>query len=433
MQRIGVAVAVSCAGLGGCGDNAEGDERQGGETTVEDRSRDAFRRPASNLTDAERFRFQAGRSPFDFRWEPPKLGPLFNNVSCLGCHAGNGRGTTQIGMGPVSQALVRVSLATGEPSEPGGPVPVPGIGLQIQDHAVVGLPEARVTVTWIESAVVCGDGELIAMREPRIDVRTPDGGYLPPATRFSYRIGSPLIGLGLLEAIPESTLRALADPDDADGDGISGRPNMVWDVEQQATVLGRFGWKANASTLHLQVAAAFENDIGLSSIVFPEAGDFRDLNDDQLEDVTFFTQTIGVPMAAPRSHRAQLGRSLFRQFGCASCHIPTLHTADHPVAAIAHQQIHPYTDLLLHDMGDALSDARSDFLAAGAEWRTPPLWGIGLTQLVQPMATYLHDGRARTFAEAILWHGGEGQAAREAFRLAPRRDRQALLEFLDTL
>jgi CxxC motif-containing protein (DUF1111 family) len=198
-------------------------------------------------------------------------------------------------------------------------------------------------------------------------------------------------------------------------------------------VLGRFGWKANASTLHLQVAAAFENDIGLSSIVFPEAGDFRDLNDDQLEDVTFFTQTIGVPMAAPRSHRAQLGRSLFRQFGCASCHIPTLHTADHPVAAIAHQQIHPYTDLLLHDMGDALSDARSDFLAAGAEWRTPPLWGIGLTQLVQPMATYLHDGRARTFAEAILWHGGEGQAAREAFRTAPRLDREALLAFLRTL
>lgn len=424
-----LAIALAAA----CGDNdLDSDVRQGGDTTVDERTRDTFRMPAANLSEAERARYQAGRSPFDFQWQPPKLGPLFNNIACLGCHAGNGRGLSHVG--PLaSQALVRVSSTEGEPAEPGGPVPVPGYGLQLQDHAVVGLPEARITVTWVESVEMYGDGELVELREPRVEVRKPDGTFLPPTTRYSYRIGQPVIGLGLLEAVPESTLHALADPDDADGDGISGRVNMVWDPEQQATVVGRFGWKANVSTLRIQVAAAFDGDIGLSSIVFPESDNFRDLHDDQLADTVFFVSTVAVPAAAPRSEQALAGRGLFRDFGCASCHVPTLETGEHPIAAIAHQTIHPYTDLLLHDVGDRLTDARTDFLAEGVEWRTPPLWGIGLTKVVQPEATFLHDGRARTLAEAILWHAGEAMASREAFRLAPRADREALIAFLETL
>jgi CxxC motif-containing protein (DUF1111 family) len=250
---------------------------------------------------------------------------------------------------------------------------------------------------------------------------------------MSYRIGSPLIGLGLLEAVPEATLRDLADPDDADGDGISGRINMVWDPEQRATVIGRFGWKANTSTLHLQVAGAFDNDIGLSSIVFPDFDGQRDLSDVQLEDTTFFTSTIAVPVAAARDGAAQDGRALFRTFGCASCHVPTLETGAHSIEALANQRIHPYTDLLLHDMGDRLSDGRPDFMAEGVEWRTPPLWGIGLTNVVSPMATYLHDGRARDLTEAILWHDGEALASRDAFRMASRGERAALIAFLQTL
>ncbi len=416
-----------------CGDNLESDERQGGDATVDDRTRDAYRQPAPTLTDPERFRFQAGRSPFDFRWQPPKLGPLFNNISCIGCHGENGRGLSQIGTGPTSQALIRVSLMEGEPGSPGGPVPVPGFGLQLQDHAVAGLPEVRVMLTWVESGMAYGDGEIVALREPRLDVRTPDGGFLPPSTRISYRIGQPTFGLGLLEAIPEDTLRALEDPDDDDGDGISGRINLVWDPEQQATVIGRFGWKANTSTLHLQVAAAFENDIGLSSIVFPEDGAVRDLNDMQLEDTTFFMAASAVPAAGPRSIDAHGGRALFREFGCAGCHIPTLVTGAHPVAAVSNQTIHPYTDLLLHDVGDRLSDGRPDFMAEGTEWRTPALWGIGIAKVVSPMATFLHDGRAQTLEEAILWHGGEAAAAREAFRTANRADRARLIEFLESL
>lgn len=417
-----------------CGDNVEGEDRQGGATTTDQRDWDAYRQPAANLTDQGRGRFQAGRSVSDFRWDPPQLGTLFNNVSCLGCHAVNGRGSTQIGPSDgVSQALVRVSLPDGPPGDPGGPIPVPGYGTQLQDHATYGLPEVRIMGMWIETSVEYADGELVSMREPRLDIVGANGTPMPANTRYSFRIPPPVIGLGLLEAIPESTLEALADPDDADLDGISGRMNHVWDVEQGATVLGRFGWKANTSTIHLQCAAAAANDIGLSSIVFPEVDGQRDLADTQLEDIAFFMRTIAVPAAAPRNAQALHGRTLFDDFGCARCHVPTLETGDASIPELAHQRIHPYTDLLLHDMGDRLTDARPDFEAQGVEWRTPALWGIGLAKMVFPMATFLHDGRARTLEEAILWHGGEAMPAREAFRTASHDDRAALIAFLGTL
>lgn len=433
VTRGWTAVVFAAAALGACGDNLDGEARQGGDTTVYDRSRDAFRQPAANLDEAGRAAYQAGRSSFDFQWEVPKLGPLFNNIACLGCHAGNGRGLSEIGVGATSQALIRVSLLEGTPEEPGGPVPVPGYGTQLQDHATVGLAEVRVKLAWIETTIAYGDGELVSMREPRLDVTTPMGEPLPNGVRLSYRQALPLIGLGLLEAIPEETLRGLADPDDADGDGISGRMNVVWDPAQQASVVGRFGWKANAPTMHVQVAAAFAFDIGMTSYQFPDFEGGRDLTDEQLDETVFFASTIGVPVAGVRDEQAKRGRQLFRELGCASCHVPTLETGAHPLAIVANQQIHPYTDLLLHDVGDRLTDARPDFLAEGVEWRTPPLWGIGLTQQILPAATFLHDGRARTLAEAILWHGGEAERAREAFRMAARAEREALLAFLATL
>jgi CxxC motif-containing protein (DUF1111 family) len=430
-----VALILVCV-ASGCGDNAEeSDSRQGGDTTVDNRDWDAFRQPAANLTDAERARFQAGRSPFDFKWEPPMLGPLFNNNSCLGCHAVGGRGGSQLGTGPMSlsQALIRVSLGDGEPEVPGGSVPVPGYGTQLQDHATVGAPEVRITLQWIETAFPLGDGELVSVREPRFDVVSFTGDPMPSGTKYSYRTAQPMIGLGLLEAISEDTLQSLADPDDADGDGISGRINEVWDPIEKRTRVGRFGWKANNPTVIAQCAGAFNGDIGMSSRVFPEADGMQDLADQQLDDIAFFASTIAVPAAAPRDDKAIRGRSLFTTFGCASCHTPTIETGDHPIAALAHQRIHPYTDLLLHDMGDRLTDARTDFLAEGVEWRTPALWGIGLTKTIFPMATFLHDGRARTLEEALLWHGGEAMPAREAFRNASAVDRAALIAFLETL
>jgi CxxC motif-containing protein (DUF1111 family) len=428
VSRLRALVLVCVA----CGDNGEALDRQGGDTTVDDRTRDAFSHPAANLSVDERARFQAGRSTFGFRWEVPKLGPLFNNVSCLGCHGGNGRGLSQIGGDIVSQALVRVSLTDGAPGDPGGPIPLPGYGTQLQDHATVGLPEVTVDLSWLDFHTMYGDGEPVVLREPRLDIRIANGTPFPANARFSYRIAPPVIGLGLLEAIPEAALQALEDVDDADGDGISGRINRVWDPVVQATVLGRFGWKANTSSLHVQTAGASVNDIGLTSYVFPDPT-LNDLTDLQLDDMAFFTSTIAVPAAAPLDRDALHGRTLFRRFQCASCHVETQVTGDHAVAVVANQKIHPYTDLLLHDMGDLLTDARTDFAAEGTEWRTPALWGIGLTQTVLPAATFLHDGRARTLAEAILWHGGEAMAAREAFRTATSADRAALLAFLMTL
>jgi CxxC motif-containing protein (DUF1111 family) len=186
-------------------------------------------------------------------------------------------------------------------------------------------------------------------------------------------------------------------------------------------------------TLRQQVATAFAGDIGLTNKLLPAALGDNDLADGQFDETVLFATVLGVPAAAPQNAAASAGRQRFRDFGCAACHVPTLVTGNAAIPELAHQTIHPYTDLLLHDVGDRLTDARRDFTAAGVEWRTAPLWGIGLVQVVQPVATFLHDGRARTLAEAILWHGGEAQAARDAFRLAAKPERDALISFLQTL
>ena len=429
------SVAIAVCLLAACGDGDDSAElRQGGDTTVDDRTAEAFSHPAANLTADEQAVFRGGHSTFAFEWPVPVLGPLFNNNACLACHAGNGRGLSQIGNGALtSQALIRVSLPSGTPDVPGGDVPVPDLGLQLQDHATAGLPEVIVVQSWVEHAEHYGDGEIVSLRAPRIDVRRADGAALPASMAMSYRQAQAVFGLGLLEAVPDEALEALADPDDRDGDGISGRVNLVWDIERGQTVIGRFGHKATVPTLRQQTAAAFAGDIGLTNQLFLEPDGMRDLTDTQLAQTTLFVSTVGVPAAAPRNAAARRGRALFDDFGCAACHVPTLVTGEHAIPELAHQTIHPYTDLLLHDVGDLLSDARRDFSADGTEWRTPPLWGLGLVQLVAPGATFLHDGRARTLAEAILWHGGEAMAAREAFRLAPQQARDALIGFLQTL
>jgi len=425
------ALAVCCA----CGDNRPGEDRQGGDATVDDRSAEAYSHPVPTLDAAQAEQHRFGRGPVTFEWIPPQLGPLFNHNACLACHAGNGRGLSQIGPSVFgSQALIRVSLDTGTPPVPGAPVPVPGFGTQLQDHAVGRLPEVHARLEWVDAEIRYGDGEVVPLRAPRVTVTLPDGSELPvPGVKMSYRQAPALIGLGLLEAVPDEALRELADPDDADGDGISGRVNEVWDVIAGAMRAGRFGHKASVAGLREQTAGAFVNDIGLTNLVFPEPDGMRDVSDGQLADSAFFIATIAVPRAAPRSPVAWRGRELFERFGCEGCHTPALVTGDHEIPQLAGQTIHPYTDLLLHDVGDLLTDARRDFLAEGVEWRTPPLWGLGLAQVVNPAATFLHDGRARSIAEAILWHGGEASAAREAFRLAVRRDRDALIAFLETL
>jgi CxxC motif-containing protein (DUF1111 family) len=258
-----------------------------------------------------------------------------------------------------------------------------------------------------------------------------------------------MIGLGLLEAVPEETILALADPADEDGDGVSGRPNYVWDASGGRMALGRFGWKANQPSLYQQTAAAFLGDIGITTDLFdqqdcmagqtecldsPDGGN-PEITGDDLAKVVLYASSLAVPaMRGAVDPQVILGEKVFLEAGCASCHTPSLATGVHPdIPALSNQTIYPYTDLLLHDMGEGLADGRPDFEASGSEWRTPPLWGIGLIETVNGHAYLLHDGRARGLAEAILWHGGEAEAARDYFIELPADLREALLRFLEAL
>jgi CxxC motif-containing protein (DUF1111 family) len=252
-------------------------------------------------------------------------------------------------------------------------------------------------------------------------------------------------GLGLLEAIPEATIRALADPNDANHDGISGRYNVVYDVTVQDYIIGRFGWKANVGTLLHQAAGAFNGDMSITTSYFPSEnckGEYfrckdhaAELDDQTVSDVAFYTETLGVPARRDLDDPQALhGERLFHGIGCDACHVSTLTTGVLPgVPAVSNQKIHPYTDLLLHDMGNALADNRPDFNASGREFRTPPLWGIGLVQIVNGHTYFMHDGRARNLLEAVLWHGGEAATARERFKSLSASDRKALIAFLNSL
>lgn len=431
--------------LVGCGDSEpELPEapRAGGDTTIDDRTSRAFAYAAPNLSVEHEALHREGDAAFAAVFVPgpapvnPGLGPAYNNASCNGCHLRNGRGMPVMGGGPQrTQLLVRVSLPEGTPDHPNGAVPVPGLGLQIQDQAVYGAtPEASVTLSWAESAGAYADGTAYGLRSPRVAIVLPDGSSPPANMRMSLRLPPPVVGLGLLEAVPLDTLRALEDPSDANGDGVSGRLNTVWDVQARALVPGRFGWKANSPNLHQQSAEAYFNDMGLSNPLFPEADGTFELPRDTLEAAVFYAQSLGVPArTALADATVKRGEAKFRDLGCASCHRDTLETGEHPVAELSHQRIHPYSDLLLHDLGPGLADGRPDGDATGSEWRTAPLWGLGLTQTILPYSGWLHDGRARTLEEAVLWHGGEAERAREGFRTLSSSDRAALVRFLQSL
>jgi len=426
----------------------------GGETTLINRTSSGYEQPAPNLSAKALDEHTEGDLAFEavFVTPPaqinPGLGPLFNNASCVGCHIRNGRGMPEKG-----QLLVRVSNS--QDANPGKqatkPViydyhpeasvslenapPVEGLGTQIQDQGVYGHPpEAKVEIRWREQEGKYSDGTSYKLRSPVPKITLPDGKLLPSEVMTSLRIPSPVFGLGLLEAVSEQTIRELADPQDQDKDGISGRPNEVWDVEQQAVVLGRFGWKANNPNLLQQSASAYINDMGVTNPMFPEADTQTDIDGQTLKAATVYVQTLAVPARTLLDEpQVQQGETLFASANCTACHVSELRTSNHEFPALANQKIHPYTDLLLHDMGSGLADGRPDFLASGTEWRTSPLWGIGLTQTVLPYSGYLHDGRARTLEEAILWHSGEAEKSKEAFRNMPKSDRQALVRFLHSL
>lgn len=338
--------------------------------------------------------------------------------------------------------LMRVSLGLDVQQHP---IPVPGFGLQIQDRAIPETSaEATLRVEYVEEPGRFADGEPYSLRRPTyylddLFAELPAGVFLSP------RMARPVFGLGLLEAITEETLQNLAQDQVVKGD-VSGRLNYVWDRTAQDFRVGRFGWKANKPSVRQQTADAYRNDMGITSPLVPTESisdrsvedslhDDPEIDDNTLDVVTFYMQTLAVPAARHVDDPiVNHGRNLFGSIGCASCHTPRIETGTLPdLPEVSNQVIFPYTDLLLHDMGDDLADGRPDFLASGREWRTPPLWGLGLTRLVNQHTQLLHDGRARNIAESILWHGGEAEASREQFRNLSKEERESLLTFLESL
>jgi len=524
-RRVGL-VAISTlmlvALLGAC--SSSDDRTSGaatGETTVADllatdlggdgstslANQNAFSMSARNLAGSERNRFELGDSFFTQNWVTAPattkvrdgLGPMFNAEACAGCHVLDGRAEpfdpTPTGQAPPTDTtggtrnpglLLRLSLpGTGEH---GSPKPDPVYGDQLTDRAIVGVPaEGQVQITTTEKKGSFGDGTPYTLQAPTYSIVDPAYGPLPADLQISPRVAPPTIGIGLLEAIPERSVRAAADPDDSNDDGVSGRVNTVWNSVTGRDELGRLGWKANVPTVEQQTANAFLGDIGITSPVHPTTactpaqtacataidGGSPEIDQRTFDNVVFYTRTVAVPKRRPLSRVAteesasstkqptsesrareqedgatttteprsakdlakaeRRGAELFLSTGCAACHTPTHTTGDSDIPALAHQTIHPYTDLLVHDMGEGLSDGRPDFAAGPTEWRTAPLWGIGLVDEVNGHTRFLHDGRARNLEEAILWHGGEAAGSQKSYLDMDKSERADLVDFLKTL
>jgi CxxC motif-containing protein (DUF1111 family) len=426
------------------------DERlSGGNETVFNATSQAFGNMFPSLTGYDIHVHELGDRIFSqsFVTAPAQihsgLGTIFNNSSCTNCHHNDGIGLPTAGE-LQSSLLMRISLPGND--EHGGPLPVPGYGLQLQDKAVFGkLPECEVNINYAYKTYSFADGETYELRTPTYTLTnlytTIAGSYL-----LSPRLAPPMFGLGLLEGVPESEIVAFADPDDANEDGIKGKANYVWDVVTKSRQLGRFGWKANTASILTQVASAFNQDMGITSSVLPVENSFGqpqydglkddpELPDSLLNAVKFYSQTLAVPARRNTTDaNIKRGLQLFILAKCVNCHKQTLTTGINiAMPSLSNQIIHPYTDLLVHNMGPGLADNRPDFLAGGQDWRTAALWGVGLFETVNNPGYYLHDGRARTLTEAIMWHGGEADQSKAYFSNIPKSDRDAILKFLRSL
>ncbi|MHA7775851.1 di-heme oxidoreductase family protein [Roseibium sp. M-1] len=446
---------------------------QGGAGTTRKRiNRDIYSHANANLTFEEQVTFKVGNGLFKKLWASSPsstqasdgLGPLYNARSCQGCHLKDGRGRPpqdgdeavslflRLSVPPQTEAQ-RQALAAKEILV----VPEPTYGGQFQSFAVPGLAgEGHFDIEVEEIEVPLAGGETAVLQKPVYRIRDLGYGPMHPDTMISPRVAPPMIGLGLVQAIHPGDIEALADPDDADGNGISGKVSRVRDPATGEPAIGRFGWKASNPTIRAQTAGAFSGDIGISSPDKPDNyGDctaaqtecrklphgeqvrlgVSEAPDPVMDLVTFYSKNLAVPARRNVQDPAVLkGKQVFHEAGCPACHQPKFVTS-RAAANPAHrfQLIWPYSDFLLHDMGEGLADGRPVGDASGREWRTPPLWGIGLTETVNNHTRFLHDGRARNLLEAVLWHDGEAREARERVVALKPAERQSLIRFLESL
>lgn len=444
----------------------------GAATTKELVSRDIFSLSSANLSLAEEERFRLGNALFRTLWvSSPSptlasdgLGPLFNARGCQDCHLKDGRGRPpEPGQEAVSMFL-RLSVPAADADQQALldsravlHLPEPAYGEQLQTFAVPGLKaEGKMEIAYGNVTKTFADGTVVNLRSPVYSVTDLAYGEMSDAVMMSPRVAPPMIGLGLLEAIPAEDILSRVDPDDKDGDGISGRANMVRDPATGTIMLGRFGWKSGAATIRAQSAGAFAGDIGISTELLNRphgdctpvqstclasptgeqaARGVSEAPEPVLDLVNFYSQNLAVPQRRDIDKPEVLrGKALFYGAQCTSCHTPKFVTSrDAPTEGHRFQLIWPYSDMLLHNMGEGLSDGRPEGDADIYEWRTQPLWGIGLTETVSGHTLFLHDGRARNLTEAILWHGGEAEKSRDTFMRMTQSERNDLLAFLKSL
>ncbi len=437
-------------------------ERAGGATTTFEVSVRSFNLSARDLGLPDRIRFADSNTAFEADRDAadglgPDLGfdPAVGTTSCLSCHADNARQRSPLVPGPlVAGPVVHVSAPGAGPG--GAPRPLPGFGTRLQTGVadVPGAPttpEARIELAWEEIPGSYPDGTPYSLRRPVLDISSERRPF-PGDALVSLRIPPQVAGPGPLEMVPSADILARADPDDRDGDGISGRPNLV-PTATGDVALGRFGWKAENPDLVHQSAGALAEDLGITSDLVPVDGGGRatgaEIDSATVELIAFYVEGLAIPAGRDVDDPDVVaGARLFEEVGCTSCHTPTLVTAafdpdlvradpgtragTSPLRGLADQVVHPFTDLLLHDLGPGLDDGRPVFGASGSEWRTAPLWGIGLLETVNGHRELLHDGRARSVPEAILWHGGEAAASVEAFRHLDAADRARLVRFVES-
>ncbi len=454
-----------------------GEQMPGGSATSRNSvtNRDAFSHPSHGVGLEGEARFNVGNAIFRKLWVAAPsstqasdgLGPLYNARGCQNCHLKDGRGRPPLSNFP-DETAVSMFLRLSIPPETDeqkkllaerriASIPDPVYGNQLQNIAIPGhAGEGNMHITYSDVPVTLAGGQVVTLRKPAYSVTDLAYGPMHPKVMLSPRIATPMIGLGLIEAIPEADIRANTDPDDANKDGISGRANEVWSVSGNRVRLGRFGWKAGEAMILDQSAVAAATDIGLSTPLVPlAAGDCTatqtscinapngnserqggfEVSKELLDLVTFYSQNLAVPARRGAADETVLkGKVLFHNAGCAACHRPSFTTGVvEGQPHLSKQLIWPYSDILLHDMGEGLADGRPEGVADGREWRTAPLWGVGLTEIVSGHSFLLHDGRARNLEEAILWHGGEAQKARDAYAALPREDREALVKFVNSL
>jgi len=436
-------------------------------------NKDVFSQPSANMSFEREMEFKIGNGFFKRPWASAPsstqaadgLGPLYNARACQRCHLKDGRGHPPSGKGENAVSMfLRLSIPPQTAEQQKlldehrvNVIPEPTYGTQLQNSAVTGIKrEGEMVIEYEELEVKLADGEIIKLRKPSYSITDLGFGPMHKAVMISPRVAPQMIGLGLLEAIDEKEIVAQADPEDKNNDGISGKTNQVWSMKQNKVTLGRFGWKAGSPSIDEQSQGAFAGDMGISTPYHPNgAGEctakqtaclaLPDGNSPQFENleahtqvtdlVTFYSRNLSVPARRNVDDPDVLaGKQLFYQSGCTACHTPkyiTRRLADQPEQS--HQLIWPYTDLLLHNMGEGLADHRPEGDADGYEWRTAPLWGIGLTPVVNGHSFYLHDGRARNLLEAILWHGGEAQTSRDKIVQMNKQQRDNLLAFIKSL